>query len=837
MVTQDERAKAAAVEVRNQLRHGLASRGLDVTQLARRSGLGRTTVSQALNADVGVPSERTLAALGRALRLNVESLLELRRTACAPQPPDPAEGPGLPITAWDPLDLEVHPTGGQRYGGALLPAYVRRQHDNELARVIAVAAGGRSAMAVLVGSSSTGKTRACWEAVQPLSELGWRLWHPFDPSRTKAALAGLAQVGPRTVVWLNETQHYLDTGEEMAAAIHALLSDPGRSPVLVLGTLWPEYDRIFARRPEPGQPDPHARTRELLAARRIVMPGKFDEPALCEARRLASAGDQYLANVLARDHGGRIAQYLAGAPELLRRYASAEPAARAILNAAIDARRLGVALHLPQAFLAEAASDYLNPDESDTLLDDWFECAVSQLAEPVHGGFAPLRRVRQQMKHEPMEQYPDTEIAPGSMYRLADYLEQYGRDERRLDCPPHSFWGAARSHVNDHVTLHQLGKAASARGRLQWADALYRRAADAGSVEAAYELAHLRERAGDIKDAEALYRRAGELGDHTAMCELVMIWDRAGSSDEAEDLAQLAADAGHPRGLSDLAWTREQAGDRPAAEAFYERAAAAGDHFATHELMRIREEAGDGAKAEQLALGAIKVGNPFVADGLTQLREKAGDHAGAERIAQLAADAGHPGSLYELGRLRQEAGNRDQAVALFRRAADAGSTNALYEVGLSLWRAGDLDGAERSYERAGKGSGQFAAHNLVVTREQAGDSAGAEAEALRAAHAGDPGALTSLAKMREQRGDRAGAEALYQRAVDAGESNAMVLYAEMLAATDVPKAERLLLLAADAGDHSALSGLARLWESAGISGAAIVERYGLDPDGKPSCPW
>lgn len=64
-------------------------------------------------------------------------------------------------------------------------------------------------MVVLVGTSSTGKTRACWEAVQPLADKGWRLWHPFDLTRADAALEDLKKrVQPRTVVWLNEAQHY-----------------------------------------------------------------------------------------------------------------------------------------------------------------------------------------------------------------------------------------------------------------------------------------------------------------------------------------------------------------------------------------------------------------------------------------------------------------------------------------------------------------------------------------------------------------------------------------------------------------------------------------------------
>ena len=100
---------------------------------------------------------------------------------------------------------------------------------------------------MLVGGSSTGKTRACWEALQLLRDQdpGWRLWHPIDPSRPEAALRELPDIRPRTVVWLNEAQFYLDAaeaglGERVAAGLRELLRDPARAPVLVLATLWPD---------------------------------------------------------------------------------------------------------------------------------------------------------------------------------------------------------------------------------------------------------------------------------------------------------------------------------------------------------------------------------------------------------------------------------------------------------------------------------------------------------------------------------------------------------------------------------------------------------------------
>lgn len=163
------------------------------------------------------------------------------------------------------------------------------------------------------------------------------------------------------MVWLNETQHYLGAsagvGERIAAALHRLLTDSKRGPVLVLGTLWPEYANAYVGLPAPSELDPHSRARELLTGRLITLPDQFDAAAIDTAQALAAAGDRQLAYALEHASDGHLTQFLAGAPELLRRYHSVSPAARAVLHAAIDARRLGVGLNLPIAFLTDAAED------------------------------------------------------------------------------------------------------------------------------------------------------------------------------------------------------------------------------------------------------------------------------------------------------------------------------------------------------------------------------------------------------------------------------------------------------------------------------------------------
>ena len=297
----------------------------------------------------------------------------------------------------DPFALEVHrpvQPDDPPHGLPALPEYVAREHDAELRQVVEAAAEGQSGVAVLVGGSSTGKTRACWEALALLRQQSrpWRLWHPIDPTRPEAALRELPTVGPRTVVWLNEAQLYLEIkhgelGERIAAGLREALRDPARAPVLVLATLWPRHwDTLTGR---PAASDPHAQARELLTNKYISVPAAF---TVSQVRLLSASGDPRLA-LAAEAEDRQVIQFLAGAPELTARYRNAPPAAAALITAAMDARRLGMGIALPLTFLEHAAPSYMTDTGWDSLGKDWLAQALAYTAAPCKGTRGPLARV------------------------------------------------------------------------------------------------------------------------------------------------------------------------------------------------------------------------------------------------------------------------------------------------------------------------------------------------------------------------------------------------------------------------------------------------------------
>ena len=156
--------------------------------------------------------------------------------------------------------------------------------------------------------------------------------------------------------------------------------------MLVVATLWPDHWEKLTTRAEP---DRHAQARELLSGHNIAVPERFSAAAL-SALAQAARTDLRLADAAAHAADGQITQYLAGAPVLLDRYQRTPPTARALIQVAMDARRLGCSPHLPLALLEAAAPGYLTDTDWDQLDDDWLAQALTSTATPeshlLHGG-------------------------------------------------------------------------------------------------------------------------------------------------------------------------------------------------------------------------------------------------------------------------------------------------------------------------------------------------------------------------------------------------------------------------------------------------------------------
>ena len=227
-------------------------------------------------AELGQLVERSLHDLAQA-RWGIGSGIQSEQVPLTP--------PGRPISEWNPFSLGIHyPITATRLSVSYpadttpLPKYVVRDHDLVLGGLLDPGRPGPR-MVVLTGGSCTGKTRAAYEAVTRYLPT-WRLVRP-ETAIDLVQLLSDRTLDPQTVVWLNETQIYLERqqGEEASAALRRLLAE--NSQVIVIGSMWTRYWQELTARSEPDQPD-NAQARELLqqSVMRVPVPSGFSSEAL-----------------------------------------------------------------------------------------------------------------------------------------------------------------------------------------------------------------------------------------------------------------------------------------------------------------------------------------------------------------------------------------------------------------------------------------------------------------------------------------------------------------------------------------------------------------------------
>lgn len=604
---------------------------------------------------------------------------------------------------WRPADLAIHRalrSGQSDDAKPELPGYLRRPHDDQLDRALKDTVD--SALVVLRGGSSTGKSRALYEAILRHNVLrDWPLHFPRDARRARNTLdGGLSTPG---VLWLDDCYDLLtsDDGAAVAADLAAFLDGSSPGPLLIVATLWPgHWEKLIA---ETGALRP---VRYLLLHQATVL----DVPASFTERDVAAvlanpAADRRLVTAVSTAGPDRlVVQTLAGGPLLVSWHE--QPAApegwyaRAIVAAAMDARRLGMRHPLPPALLRAAAPAYLEGDVRIDPPEDWFERGLRRASrDPDHGVTAPLARRRQ----------PGPGPADG--YDLHDYLVEHGQETRHGNTAPASLWDALLVHVDDHEDAFRLASSAKDRLLYRYDLPLYRRCRELGGAEGVeHYIVDLMARNGEIDELRAMAaagsrwagmrwayaliesNRIDELFDHTA----------AGDRYAAEALGEHVARAGDPH----LGWDlRVPGADLRAITSGYARA------------LTLLEE--DPAAAEELLTEHARRGLHWAGHGLVAMLDGQGRTDDALAALRWIGPTQHPRAwaVQELyGRLAERA-----AVAELRELADQddGATWALCD---ALKNVGDADGLRVLADRGSDG-GAEALCDLLIERNELDEAA------------------------------------------------------------------------------------------------------------------
>ena len=584
------------------------------------------------------------------------------------------------ITHWDPWRLGVHqalivPADA---GPVSLPTYVPRAHDRRIRARLAELTG--PAMLVLIGDSSTGKTRACYEAVIEVLP-GWPVERPTEASPA-ALIALLSGALPDPVViWLDEIHTYF-TGDakELTAAVaaveHALYQ---QRRIVLLGSTWLSYWTDLIRPADSYAP----RSTVGVGAHWANLPAvivepitpDFSSPADLRALEHAAAHDAMLAEALRTAGTDRhVTQVLAGGPQQLAAYhirgGSQDPADRAIwavLTAAIDATRLGHLNPLSAEFLRTAAPGYLN-ERSRVLPNNWFDAAITSATKPIYGTYAltPLR----------------TDIAPGAAdsYRLHDYIQQNAGRQRQYEPTPDSLWDAIAAIPIAPNHRVDLAHAASLRGLFRHTHQLLTQVAETPPFYLTHSYTEALSKA-----PTAWIRQLSRAGDPSAIAELgnrpvspeseILLHElMAGGNLVAEEgVAKIIAKRSDEEGLRELA--------------------AAGNSYAQDQLAKLITARGDEEGLRELAAA----GNSYAQDQLAELIAARGDEEELRKLAaeensssmaeillaNLLAQRGDEDGLRELATAR----NRQAQSLLVHRAVRRGDEDGLRE----LMAAGDLN--------------------------------------------------------------------------------------------------------------------------------------------------
>ncbi|MGW9304791.1 tetratricopeptide repeat protein [Streptomyces cyaneofuscatus] len=394
-----------------------------------------------------------------------------------------------PVSEWprldtaDPIALGVRRTR-RLPGESPLPPYVARDCDRELDARVREAAGS-GGLVVVTGAPLSGKTRTAWTALCANLSDTTRVFAPSPGTDLRGLPAVLRERGQEgCVLWLDDLEgHLRDHG-----LTPTLLAELVRLRVPVLATMDDEvYDaRRFGT---------SVRAGVLSWADPVELQRVWSEG---EQRRLIGFfEDLRLRNAVIWCGAHTVPEYLAVGPELMEewrraRRRDAHPRGHLLVRAAIDLARCGLLnVGISDGTLRTAISLY--PEESATAESEPFEEGLAWAAEPRYGVTGLL--VPQPDKvtwtvagslFADVDDRPGSPPVPLGMWMVALEAALAGGSEwvsRSIACDAHEILAPMADRSPAIPAL--LGRINITTGDLGAAEHWYRKAADAGDLEAA----------------------------------------------------------------------------------------------------------------------------------------------------------------------------------------------------------------------------------------------------------------------------------------------------------------------------------------------------------------
>ncbi len=708
------------------------------------------------------------------------------------------------------LGATISPFGDSGTYGARDP-YLPRNHNNVDAQLDFILRERK--LVLIVGPSKAGKTRTAYEAVRR-NFPDALLVSPY-PGTIDRLLEheSIRSTDDTIVVWLDDLDRYLVHANPLTPALlNKIFNRPAHTAVI--GTLRSERRAALV-----GDDDELERdNRQLLEQARSIDLAATSKSTI----ETAAAGLLYPGQELQH----RLAAHLAGASNLLVWYdavSEVAPAARYVLEVAIDWARIGRPDPIPQPLLSELARARLMETRPELATgQEIIDEAIERTRLPLPGAVgcsAPYLL--------------DARGIRG--YRAFDYLvaadDGQSHDVRAI---PENFWDAGLTKATPDAA-YAVGVVAIQRRNVPIALKANAIAADAGNTDAATNLGFINAvllNPPDLGKAITYYETAAAKGSVQANNDLGTIYSDLlpqKNPTKARGYYEAAAKSGHvvamhnfAKFLSDL-----DPPDLDDSIYWYEKAAKLGYVQAMVNLANLLEyqlDAPDQEKAKYWLEIATTLGDTRAAINLAGLLmdTEPPELERARQLLEAPVESGDDHAMYTLGVLnisKKDPPDVEAGKHWLRRAATAGNLHAMYLLGdvLRLREPVDLADARRWLTKAAQAGDIDAMAGLgqlfIVQQRPANPDEAIPwlTKAAKAEHAGAMRDLGYALAFLADPPDIDTARVWLEKAAEQGDVAAMLTLAQLLAKKAKPADEsgalRWLTKAAERGEIEAMASL------------------------------